>query len=124
MEVLLDTNFIISCVLKRIDFISELEGMGFKVRVPKSVLQEMKDLKKENKTSRAERQAIDVAFALLEEDKRVKTTRIGGRYVDDGLIQKGKGGVYIATLDREIKHAVPNKVVIDSARKKLKVERG
>jgi rRNA-processing protein FCF1 len=122
MEVLLDTNFIISCVLKRIDFIEELGGLGLKPKVPREVLQEMKDLKKEGKTSHAERQAIDVAFALLEEAK-IKKTRIGGKYVDDGLIQKGKEGFYIATLDREIKHSVPNKVVIDAARKKLKVER-
>ncbi|MFH1802790.1 MAG: hypothetical protein ABH864_05085 [archaeon] len=122
MEVLLDTNFIISCVLKRIDFLDELEGLGFKSRVPLGVLQEMKDLKKEGKTSHTERQAIDVAFALLEEAK-VKKTRIGGKYVDEGLIQKGKKGVYIATLDREIKHHVPNKIVIDSAKKCLKVER-
>jgi len=122
MEVLLDTNFIISCVLKRIDFLEELGGMGFRIKVPLGVLQEMKDLKKEEKTSHVERQAIDVAFSLLEEGK-VKKTRIGGKYVDDGLIRKGKTGIYIATLDREIKHSVPNKVVIDSARKCLKIER-
>lgn len=122
MEVLLDTNFIISCVLKRIQFVEELEGMGFKVRVPKSVLQEMKDLKHEDKTSRAERQAIDVAFALLDE-KKVRKTRVGGRYADEGLIQKGKDGAYIATLDRAIKNQVPNKIVIDSATKSLKIER-
>ncbi len=121
MEVLLDTNFIISCVLKRIDFLEELKNLGFNPKVPLRVLQEMKDLKKENKTSRAERQAIDIAVELLNE-KKVKKTRIGGRYVDAGLIQKGKEGVYIATLDREIKNQIPNKIVIDSARKSLKIE--
>jgi len=29
--------------LKRIDFLEELEGMGFKAVVPKEVLQELKD---------------------------------------------------------------------------------
>lgn len=122
MEVILDTNFIISCVMKRIEFIDELEEMGFKVRVPRRVLQEMKDLKTESKTTRAERQAIEIAFSLLDE-RKVKKVRIGGNYVDEGLIQKGKEGTYIATLDREIKHKIPNKVVIDSAGKKLKIER-
>lgn len=122
MEVLLDTNFIISCVLKRIDFVEELEGLGFKVKVPRRVLQELKDLKTDKKSSRAERQAIDVAFAILDE-KKIRKVRIGGSYVDDGLIQKGKEGAYIATLDREIKHSVPNKVVIDAAARKLKIER-
>ncbi len=108
--------------MKRIDFVEELEAMGFHVRVPRRVLQEMKDLKKESKASRAERQAIDVAFAILEE-KKIKKVRIGGSYVDDGLIQKGKEGVYIATLDREIKHSVPNKIVINATKNGLKIER-
>lgn len=122
MEVLLDTNFVIACVLKRIDFLEELEGMGFKIRVPKEVLEEMKDLKKESKTSHNERQAIDVAFALLDE-AGVKKVKIGGKYVDDGLVKHANEGAYIATLDRELKHKVANRVVIDNARKKLKVER-
>lgn len=122
MEVLLDTNFIISCVMKRIDFLYELENLGFKVKVPRSVLQEMKDLRKESKTSHKERQAIDVAFSLMNE-KKVRKTGVGGRYVDEGLINKGKAGIFIATLDKGIKNQIPNKVVIDSAKKGLRVER-
>lgn len=122
MEVFLDTNFIISCLMKKIDFLGELETMGFRIKVPKGVLQEMKDLKKESKTSRKEREAIDMAFQLLE-SRKVKRTNIGGRNVDEGLIAKGKEGIYIATLDRGIKVKIPNRVVIDSAKKGLKVER-
>ncbi|MCA9485846.1 MAG: hypothetical protein KC506_03315 [Nanoarchaeota archaeon] len=122
MDVLLDTNFSISCIIKRIDFIEELESLGFKIKVPRGVLQEMKDLRKEDKTTHKERQAIDAASTLLRESK-IKIVKVGGRYVDEGLIQKGKQGIYIATLDREIKNQVPNKVVIDSARKSIKIER-
>jgi rRNA-processing protein FCF1 len=122
MEVLLDTNFIISCLIKRIDFLEELKAMGFKVKVPREVLQELKDLKKENKTSPDERIMIDVAFKLLE-SKKVRKIKLGGRYADEGLIAKGNEGYYIATLDRELKHKVPNKVVIDSARGNLVVQR-
>ena len=85
--------------MRRIDFVEELTGLGFHVKIPKGVLQELKDLKTDKKTSRDERQAIDVAFAILEE-RKVRKVRIGGSYVDDGLIQKGKEGAYIATLDR------------------------
>lgn len=120
MEVILDTNFIISCVLKRIDFLDELETMGFRVRIPREVLQEMKDLKRESKIGREKRIAIDLAFDML---KDVKKIRVGGRYADEGLIQKGKEGTYIATLDREIKRKVSNKIVIDSARNGLRIER-
>jgi len=63
-----------------------------------------------------------MAFQLLE-SRKVKRTNIGGRNVDEGLIAKGKEGIYIATLDRGIKVKIPNRVVIDSAKKGLKVER-
>jgi rRNA-processing protein FCF1 len=120
MEVLLDTNFIISCILKRIDFMEELEGMGFKVAVPREVLQEMKDLKKDGKSSHEDRGAIDIAFQILEKVKRV---RVGGKRTDEGLIAKGKEGKYIATLDSGIKREIPNKVVINNSKKGLSVER-
>ncbi|MFH1425509.1 MAG: PIN domain-containing protein [archaeon] len=122
MEVLLDANFIISCVRKRIDFIDELEVLGFKVKVPREVLQELKDLKREKKLGRETRTAINIAFQMLD-DGGVKKVGVGGRTVDEGLIAKGKEGVYIATLDKEILRGVPNKIVIDNSKKGLKVER-
>src|SRR3989344_6674083 len=113
MEVLLDTNFIISCILKKIDFLEELEGMGFKILLPREVLQELKDLKKE-RTSHDERVAIDVAFKLFSSSRRVKKTTLGNNIVDDALIEKGKDGFYIATLDNGIKRQIPNRIIIDN----------
>ena len=122
MEVLLDSSFIVSCIRRKIDFISELEENGFKIKIPLGVLQELKDLKKKDKTSRDDRIAIGLAFKLLD-DKRVKKTRVGGRMVDEGLIQKGQKGSYIATLDNEIKRVVPNKVVINNSKNGIEVQR-
>lgn len=122
MEVLLDTNFIISCIIKRIDFLEELKEMGFKVKVPKEVLQEMKDLRKDSKVGYAEREAIDIAFKMFEQEK-IKKMSLGGAKVDDGLIVKGREGTYIATLDRRIKRETANKIVIDNAKKGLRVAR-
>ena len=122
MEVLLDTNFVISCVLKRIDFVEELKLLGFVPVLPREVLQELKDLRKTSKTSHAERAAIDVAFEIIEKEK-VKKTKIGGINVDDALIAKGKQGICIATLDAGIKNKVPNLIVISSAKNSLVVER-
>jgi len=122
MEVLLDTNFVVSCILKNIDFISELEDMGLKPTVPREVIQELKDLKTEKKTSHYAAMAIDLALQFFE-DKKIKKTRIGGKTVDLGLIEKGREGIYIATLDREIKRSVPNRVIIDAAKKQLKIDR-
>src|SRR3989344_212441 len=107
MEALLDTNFIVSCILKKIDFLEELEGMGFKVILPREVLQELKDLKKK-RISHDERVAIALAFKLFSSSRRVKKMTMGHNIVDNALIEKGKEGFYIATLDNGIKRQVPN----------------
>ena len=122
MEVLLDTNFIISCLLKKIDFLDELEAMGFKPILPKEVFQELKDLKKDSKISREERIAIEFAMRTFS-SKKVKKMSLGHNIVDDALIEKGRQGIFIASLDKGIKNKVPNRVVIDSARKGIKIER-
>ncbi len=122
MEVLLDTSFIVSSVMKRIDFLEELKNIGLKPVLPREVLQELKDLKMKKKTSRLEREAIDIAFEMFERNK-LKKTKLGGKNVDEGLIAKGREGSYIATLDRVIKVKVPNKVVIDAARNSVRVVR-
>jgi rRNA-processing protein FCF1 len=119
MEVILDTNFLISCVRKKIDFIDELEGMGFKVVVPKEVFEEMKDLK--FKVGPETNVAMGIAVDMIEK-KGIKKIKLGGK-VDVKLIAKGREGVYIATLDNEIKRNVSNKIVIDNARNGLRIER-
>ena len=111
MEVLLDSSFVISCVKERVDFLDQLEEQGFRVKIPREVMQEMKDLRKKSKLSRASREAIDVAMRLIEK-RKVKKTSIGDGPVDDWLIKKGQEGYYIATLDGEIKNKIPNKVVL------------
>lgn len=120
MEALLDTNFMISCVKLNIDFLEELENLGFKAVISREVIQEMKDLRL--KVSHDERVAIDIALVKIE-DKKVHKNRLGARTIDEGLIAKGKEGIYIATLDTAIKRVVPNKIVISDSQKKLIIER-
>ena len=121
MEVILDSSFIISCVRDRIDFLTQLEEQGFKVVIPREVMQEMKDLRNRKGSSHDERLAIDVALEMFS-NKKVKKVGIGKGKVDEALIKKGKTGTYIATLDKEIKRQVPNRVVIFSAQGKVGVE--
>jgi len=120
MEVLLDASFVVSCVKKRIDFVSELEGLGFKVLLPKEVFEEIKDLTlNSNSETRA---AAGVALELLKK-RKVKGVTIGDRKVDEGLIEFGKKGAYIATLDAAIKRAIPNKVIISEKSNGIVIER-
>jgi len=122
MEVLLDTNFIISCIVKKIDFLSQLREKGFRVVIPREVMQELKDVRLDSKTSSYERKAIDVALEMLA-SKQIEKTTIGKGKVDDLLIKRGQQGAYIATLDNGIKRHVTNKIVILSASKEIGVER-
>ncbi len=123
MQVILDSSFIISCVRERIDFLSQLQEQGFTPIVPREVLQEMKDLRISNRSSREDRLAIDVAFTLLEKEK-VKKTTLGEGKIDDFLIKRGQEGIFIATLDNGIKKKIPKKVVIFKAQNKVGIEEG
>ena len=73
MKIILDTNFIISCILKRIDFIEQLTEKGFRIVVPREVIEELKDLRLSNRVSHEERVAINVALELLEKKEILHT---------------------------------------------------
>jgi rRNA-processing protein FCF1 len=120
MEVILDSSFIISCIKHKIDFLTELEGMGFKVLLPKEVFEEIRDLRLN--TDRETKVAVEVALELFKK-RKIKGVTLGNKPVDAGLIEFGKEGAYIATLDAVIKRQVPNKVVISEAGNKIIVER-
>jgi rRNA-processing protein FCF1 len=123
MEVILDTNFIISCLKKHIDLVEQLEGQGFKVLVPREVLEEMKDLRTSSKVSHADRVAIALGLELFS-GNGITHISLGRRKVDEGLISKGRQGYYIATLDAAIKRQVPRSVVIFDAQKCVGPEKG
>ncbi len=120
MEVLLDSSFIVSCIKKRIDFLAELEGMGFKVLLPKEVVEEIKDLRLDS--SLEDRTAANVALEMFTKRKILRVT-LGDKRTDEGLIEFGRRGAYIATLDAAVKRSVPNKVVISESSNNLIVER-
>lgn len=123
MEVLLDSSFIVSCLRKRIDFFDELAKLGFKVVVPREVLQELKDLRLKAGQSHEVRVAIGAALDMIAQ-KKIKKTTLGTMSVDDGLIVKGREGIYIATLDKGIQREISNRVVITDAGNGIKIERG
>lgn len=120
MEVLLDTNFIISCVKKKIDFISGLEEKGFRILLPKEVYEELKDLRLDS--SPKNRAAIEVALELMAK-RKVEKIGLGKKKVDEALIESGRKGRYIATLDAAVKRSVPNRVVISESSNDLIIER-
>jgi rRNA-processing protein FCF1 len=121
MEVILDTNFIISCVKRKIDFIGRLREEGFHVLVPKEVVNELKDLVYDS--APGEKAAIELALQILDTNKDIRKMKLGNKKVDESLIEMGNKGAYIATLDNAIKHAIPNRVSISDAKNDILIER-
>lgn len=120
MEAILDSNFIISCIKRKIDFISQLEEKGFRILIPREVLQELKDLRL--KVPHDDRIAIDTAFQIVN-SKKIEKTKLGEGKIDERLIERGKVGAYVATLDNAIRRQIPNKVIINNARNSIEIER-
>ena len=120
MEVILDSSFILSCAKRKIDFLSPLEEEGFKMVIPREVLQELKDAKEDLKQN--EKIALNSIFELIEK-RKVKKVGIGSGRVDEELIRRGKEGIFIASLDKEIKRNVSNRVIISDASNDILIER-
>ena len=55
-QVLLDTNFILTCVKQKIDFFEEIYLMGIEILIPEKVIEEIKKLKKEAELKILERE--------------------------------------------------------------------
>ena len=109
-KVILDTNFIMTCVKQRIDFFNDLELMGLEIIIPKQVVREL------------ERKKAELALKVIKAHK-FKNVDLKFNYVDKGLINYGKKypGAIIATLDADIKKKVLNTKIIIRGKKKLEV---
>ncbi len=114
-QVLLDTNFILSCIRNKIDFFEEIFLMGIKIIIPEEVINEIK--KFENKKSEA-----GIALKILEKNK-FKKIELGKGHVDKKIINYAKihPELIIATLDREIKNKTHNQKMIIRGKMKLEI---
>jgi rRNA-processing protein FCF1 len=119
MKIVFDTNFLLTCIKQKIDFLQELEG--FELLLPRQVIKEIKDIIKDKRKKASERELAKTTLAFIDQFKsRFKTIELEKNYVDLGL-KKLKGDYIIATLDKEIKKNLKGKAkfLIISKRKKL-----
>ena len=120
-KVILDTNFIVSCVRNKIDFFEEIKFMGMQILIPKQVIEELKRIVS-SKKKLGFKQDAKIALQILEKNLFQKID-IGKKYVDKGIInyaEKNKD-VIIATLDRELKNKIKNPKLVIRGKKKLEV---
>lgn len=109
-QVLIDTNFIMTCIKQKIDFFEELYLMGIQVIVPEPVIDELEKLKQTQ------------AIRLLERSK-FKEISLKGKIVDNSIINFAKENpeIIIATLDRGIQKKIKNKKMVIRGKKKLEI---
>jgi len=123
--VLLDTNFILTCVKQKIDFFYDIKFMGLKILIPKQVINEIKKIV-ESKKKLHFRKDAELALRILEKEKNsFKKIDLSdyGKNTDKRIknfADKNKD-IIVATLDRELKNKIKNKKLVIRGKKKLEV---
>ena len=124
IEVVLDTNFIISCIKQKLDFFSktnELIADNFEWVVPSGVMRELEEISKKDGGNFEDKNCAAIGLEML----RLIGPRIvdvDGKYVDQAIINyiKDKDSI-LATLDRALKKKVSNKILTIRDLKNLEV---
>lgn len=117
--IVLDTNFILTCVKEKIDFIEDLQFRGFKLAVPKQVLDELGKL---TQRKGAVKSRSEFALRLLK-SYNLEVIDLASRYVDAGLAKLSKENkeVIIATIDLGLKRKIKGNKVVIRSKKKLEI---
>jgi rRNA-processing protein FCF1 len=106
MEILLDTNFILTSTKQKLDFFSlanELFDENISWIIPKEVIEELKDLSKRKGEKERDKQAAKISLELLNKHK-TKKVKLKGDTVDEGLVNySNKHEIILATLDKKLK---------------------
>ena len=120
-KVILDTNFILSCIREKIDFFEDLTFKGFRIQIPKQVIFEIERILNSNKKLKFRNEAR-IALKLLETNPFRKID-LKTKNVDSGLVKLSKKdpGITIGTLDRELKRKIKNPKIVIRGKKQLEV---
>ena len=122
MKILLDTNFILTCIKQKIDFenIAE-EKISENVEwiIPIEITEELIKIK-ENKGKTIDRNAANLALQLILKLK-AERIKLGNKKVDDGLVNylDKNNEIVLATLDKNLKKRVKNRILTIKNKKSL-----
>lgn len=120
-KAILDTNFILTCVKQKIDFLDEIKFMGIKVLIPEEVLDEVRKIMNSKKKLHF-REDAKLALKILNKNG-FKKIKLGTAHVDKGLVnfaEKNKD-VIVATLDKELKKKIKKPKLVIRGKKKLEI---
>ena len=121
-KIIFDTNFVLTCIKQKIDFISELQDC--ELLMPTQVLEELKKMITDKKKKLVERELAGISLAILNQNKpRFRIITLEKKFVDTGLLRLNpKETLVIATLDKEIKKLLKGKFKFLTITKRKKLE--
>jgi rRNA-processing protein FCF1 len=126
MRILLDTNFVLTCMKQKIDFPSlsdELFNEPIKWVVPQDVLNELGILKDRKGMKVSDRSAAKLSFEILQSlnpeivELKGKTPNVDIKIVNYVLDKK----IILATLDKGLKSRVDNKILTIRGKRHLEI---
>jgi rRNA-processing protein FCF1 len=118
---MLDTNFILSCVRKKIDFFNDINFSGLKIIIPIQVISELENLSETGNLKL--REETRLSLKLLKKNSFDKVD-LKIKNVDNGIIKLAKEHeeYVIATLDKEIQSKIKNQKLIIRGEKELELQ--
>jgi rRNA-processing protein FCF1 len=119
-DVLLDTNFILSCIRRKINFFDEIKFKGFNIIIPNEIVKELEKISQTGKENFKEESKI--ALKILGKNHFEKID-LNTKNVDNGIVKiAGEHREYIiATLDRVIKNKIKNQKMVIRGNGKLEI---
>jgi rRNA-processing protein FCF1 len=121
-QVILDTNFILTAIKYKIDFLDGIKFLGLTPIIPVQVIDELKKIIKSSKKRGKFKDHAEIALKILEK-KKIKKIDLKHTYVDKGILNYSKKHkeVIIATMDKDLKSRTPNRKLIIRAMKRLEL---
>jgi rRNA-processing protein FCF1 len=126
MKIVLDTNFVLTCVKQKIDFADLAEQLfdePIEWIVPQEVLNELGNLKDRKGTKVVDRDAAKLSFGILDA-LNPEIIDLGGKHpnVDIKIVNYILGKqIVLATLDKGLKNRVDNKILTIRGKKSLQI---
>ena len=116
----LDTNFILSCIRKKIDFFEKIPLMGMKIVIPLQVMDEIRKFSRQGRGNL--KQEAKLALVLLQ-NQEFNRIDLYNKNVYNGLIKLAEKNenYIIATLDSQIKHKTKNPNLVIRGEKELEI---
>jgi rRNA-processing protein FCF1 len=117
---LLDTNFILSCIRKKIDFFNDIKFLGLKIIIPIQVINELENLTLKGKLKFREESKL--ALNILKKNSFEKVD-LNIKNVDNGIVKLAKEheDYIIATLDKGIQSKIKNNKLIIRGEKEIEI---